>query len=106
MKAVRQARLELSGGSTPDQLKPRPSPPPPLPPAGGGTTMGQDRSNGGWRSTSWFHCVQPCPFQLFVSLTFLGQRTWGMGHMWGPPCKWSESGKESAYGPMLRPPRG
>ena len=23
MKAVRQARLELSGGSTPDQLKPR-----------------------------------------------------------------------------------
>ena len=24
MKAVRQARLELSGGSTPDQLKPPP----------------------------------------------------------------------------------
>ena len=29
MKVVRQARLELSGGSTPDQL--RPSPEPPLP---------------------------------------------------------------------------
>ena len=25
MKAVRQARLELSGGSTPDQLKPPPT---------------------------------------------------------------------------------
>ena len=29
MKVVRQARLELSGGSTPDQLRPQPSPPPP-----------------------------------------------------------------------------
>ena len=28
MKAVRQARLELSGGSTPDQLKPTPPAPP------------------------------------------------------------------------------
>ena len=23
-----------------------------------------------------------------------------------PPKKWSESGGESAYGPLLRPPRG
>ena len=29
MKVVRQARLELSGGSTPDQLSPPPPPPPP-----------------------------------------------------------------------------
>ena len=42
MKAVRQARLELSGGSTPNQLKPQPpldispslQPPPPPPPPG------------------------------------------------------------------------
>ena len=37
MKVVRQARLELSGGSTPDLLRPpyRPSPPPSPPPKGG-----------------------------------------------------------------------
>ena len=29
MKVVRQARLELSGGSTPDQLRPLVHPPPP-----------------------------------------------------------------------------
>ena len=35
MKVVRQARLELSGGSTPDQLRPpnRPSRSPPPPPS-------------------------------------------------------------------------
>ena len=31
MKVVRQARLELSGGSTPDQLRPTPPLPPPPP---------------------------------------------------------------------------
>ena len=33
MKVVRQARLELSGGSTPDQLRPPTDPPNPPPPS-------------------------------------------------------------------------
>ena len=47
MKVVRQARLELSGGSTPDQLRPPtcPVPPPcPPPPRGGGGSLASSKT--------------------------------------------------------------
>ena len=67
MKVARQARLELSGGSTPDQLRPQ-TPPPPLPLSEIGPFciprlqrhFPEHKRRGDWGPVSWCGGPLPC----------------------------------------------